>query len=134
MITGLPNPKETFLLGAGLDVMHHESLEWMATMEFWKYELRFFAEILYWKEPTEKAEDLFQSLLKRFEILHPRIDTELEAEVMGHEKYLADLLRNEQGSNWEYRDQHQKIKMLMLETTETYKAFKKDVFNYVKLL
>lgn len=134
MNKSLPNPKETFLLGAGLDVLHHESQEWLATIEFWKYELRFFAEILYWKEPQEKIEDLFQSLLKRFEALHPKIDTELENEVMDHEKYLADILRNEQGSNWEYREKHKQIKLLMLETTEMYKAFKKDVFEYVKLL
>jgi hypothetical protein len=134
MITGLPNPKETFLLGAALDVLHNESQEWLATIEHWKYELRFFSEILYWKKPKKKDEDLFKSLLKEFEKIKPLINSGLEKEVMDHEKYLADLLRNKQGSNWEYREKHKQIKSFMLETTSIYKAFKKDVFDYVKLL
>ena len=133
MNTGLPNPKSTFLLGAGLDVLHQESQEWLATIEFWKYELRFFAEILYWKEPITEYQVAFQNLLVQFDLLQSRIDSELEAMVMDHEKYLADLLRNEKGSNWEYRNKHKEIAEAIHDTTKRYKSFKKDVFEYVKL-
>ncbi len=116
MITGLPKPKTTYLLDAGFDVLHHESQEWLATIAFWKYELRFFAEvlywkepILYWKEPKESDDAPFQGLLDRFETIHSLVTIELEDEVMQHEKYLAGLMRNEKGSNWEYRDTHEKI-------------------------
>ena len=132
MITGLPNPKATYLLGAGLDVLHHESQEWLATIEFWKYELRFFAEILYWKEPVKENQELFEQLFNKFEALHQKVDSDLERAVMDHEKYLTDLMRNEKGSNWEYRAKHKEISVLMNNVTKEYKQFKKDVFEYVK--
>ena len=30
----IANPKQTFLLGAGLDILHHESKEWMENIAF----------------------------------------------------------------------------------------------------
>ena len=34
--TLISNPKAKFLLGAGLDVLHQESREWLDTISFWK--------------------------------------------------------------------------------------------------
>ena len=36
------NLKNTFLLGASLNILHQESREWMDAVEFWKDETRFF--------------------------------------------------------------------------------------------
>ena len=46
MNTTTLNPKRELLLGAGLDVLHQESQEWLDTIDFWKDETRFFANLL----------------------------------------------------------------------------------------
>ena len=46
MNTTTLNPKKELLLGAGLDVLHQESHEWLDTIDFWKDETRFFANLL----------------------------------------------------------------------------------------
>jgi hypothetical protein len=38
----ISNPKAQFLLGAGLDVLHHESTEWLETIAFWEDEMKSF--------------------------------------------------------------------------------------------
>ncbi|WP_340155098.1 hypothetical protein [uncultured Winogradskyella sp.] len=42
MDTLISNPKAQYLLGAGLDVLHFESREWLDTVDFDKDEVRFF--------------------------------------------------------------------------------------------
>ncbi len=46
----ISNPKVQFLLGAGLDVLHFESGEWLETIAFWKDEVKFFDNLLKKKE------------------------------------------------------------------------------------
>lgn len=55
MNTTISNPKEKLLLGAGLDVLHFESREWMDTIDFWKDEVRFFEDLLKKKESIDES-------------------------------------------------------------------------------
>ena len=56
MNTKTLNPKTEYLLGAGLDVLHFESREWLDTIDFWKDEIRFFNDLLKHKEASEKKQ------------------------------------------------------------------------------
>ena len=47
MNTVTSNPKTEFSLGAGLDVLHFESREWLDTIDFWKDEIRFFNDFFF---------------------------------------------------------------------------------------
>ena len=53
MKTKTKNPKIELLLGAGLNVLHQESREWLSTVAFWKDETRFFTDLLNKREINE---------------------------------------------------------------------------------
>ncbi|MBA3706528.1 MAG: hypothetical protein H0W84_11715 [Bacteroidetes bacterium] len=38
----LANPKSKYLLDAGLEILHEQSIEWLNDIEFWHDEIAFF--------------------------------------------------------------------------------------------
>ncbi|SDE45893.1 hypothetical protein SAMN05421636_105150 [Pricia antarctica] len=127
-----PNPKRELLLGAGLDVLHQESREWLETIAFWKDETKFFFNLLDKKETKESE---YGHMLKYLDTIHENLFDYLADDITDHEKLLSRLEKNEKGlSDADYRDEHQKLNESMVLFENDFKEFKKMVFGYAKKL
>ena len=130
--TKTENPKIELLLGAGLNVLHQESREWLSTVAFWKDETRFFTDLLNKREINETE---YGKMLKNLDTVHENLFDYLSDDIVAHEKLLARLEKGEKGiSDGNYRDQHRKINKRMEVFFEEFKDFKKMVFGYVRKL
>jgi len=133
MKTKILNPKAKLLLGAGLDVLHFESREWIKTIDFWKDEVRFFDHLLKKKVSTDKNKHEYSSMLENLDKIHSDLFKDLEDSIIQHEKLLSRIEKSEKGlSDADYRDQHHRIQTKMKTFTNEFKTFKKIVFEYVK--
>ena len=133
MNTALLNPKTTLLLGAGLDVLHFESREWIETINFWKDEIKFFDNLLKKKVIRDESKKEYAEMLNNLDKIHEGLYNDFEDAIMAHEKMLSKLQQGEKGlSDGEYREKHR----LLLGRMETFKnefhQFKKIVFNFAK--
>ncbi|HAF79090.1 MAG TPA: hypothetical protein DCG42_17410 [Maribacter sp.] len=129
------NLKNTFLLGASLNILHQESREWMDAVEFWKDETRFFENLLHKKKPLDEDKALHAQLILSLKNVSLDLLDELEDDVKDHEKLLARLMKEEKGiSDWEYRESHSKLKKRINKVQQDFNSFKKLVFTYVKSL
>jgi len=135
MKTLILNPKEQFLLGAGLDVLHFESREWLNTIAFWKDEVNFFENLLKRKESSKKSNPDFEKMLNNLDKIHVDLFEDLEDSIRQHEQLLSKIERKEQGlSDYDYREQHKRIKNRITVFKTDFKSFKNIVFDYVKPL
>lgn len=133
MKSATANPKAQFLLGAGLDVLHFESREWLDTIAFWKDELKFFDLLLKKNKASEKSNPDFEKMLKNLDKIHVDLFEDLEDSIVEHEKLLSRIERGEKGlSDADYRAKHNIILLRMNTFTQDFKVFKSIVFNYVK--
>lgn len=127
------NPKANLLLGAGLDVLHFESKEWLATLSFWKDELRFFEQLLKKDIAAEESKQQFAEMLKNLDKIHKDLFHDFENDIKAHEKLLSRLELKEKGlSDETYREQHRQLKRRMETFKTDFKQFKMIIFNYVK--
>ena len=130
METKIKNPKTELLLGAGLDVLHQESREWLENIAFWKDEANFFADLLSAKEAGISQ---YGKVLTNLDKIHENLFDYLSEDIAAHERDLSDLLAGEKdGSDSEYRAAHRKLKERMELFTEDFKDFKRMVFGYAK--
>ena len=135
MNTLISNPKTHFLLGASLNVLHHESKEWLENIAFWKDEAKFFDKLLNQKYPTEENKYIYLNMLEMLRKIHGDFINHLEADVKEHESMLAKLQQNKVGqSDWDYREKHRHIKSQIATMRNEFRAFKRIIFEYVKNL
>ena len=133
MNTVTSNPKTEFLLGAGLDVLHFESREWLDTIDFWKDEVRFFNDLLKKKEASEKNNSEYESMLKNLDQVHSDLFNDLRESVVKHEQLLSNIELSKKGlSDNDYRDKHTQLLSRINTFTKDFKTFKKVVFDYSK--
>lgn len=129
----ISNPKEQFLLGAGLDVLHFESREWLDTIDLYKDEVRFFEDLLKKKEASKNSNPDYERMLKNLDKIHKDLFEDLEQSILEHEKLLSRIELAEKGlSDNDYREKHQKIRLRMNTFTKDFKVFKRIVFDYSK--
>ena len=127
----ISNPK-TVLLGAGLDVLHFESMEWLDTIAFWKDETRFFNDLLTKKE-TKVSE--YGKMLQNLDKIHENLYDYLADDIMAHERLLSRLEKGEKGiADGDYREKHRGLQERMKLFTNDFREFKKMVFGYAKKL
>ena len=135
MKTKIANPKAKLLLGAGLDVLHFESQEWINTIDFWKDEVRFFEHLLKQKESKKESQQDYSIMLKKLDQIHRDLFEDIEEDIIEHEQFLSRLENGESGlADASYRDKHKSLTHRMDTFREDFKAFKKIVFEYVKQL
>ena len=135
MTTAISNPKTKYLLGAGLDVLHYESKEWLNTIAFWKDEAKFFDNLLKLKESSEMKYPDFEKMLKDLKKIHLDLFKDLEDTIREHEQLLARIQRAEKGlSDSNYREKHTQIKDRITVFESDFKTLKKIVFDYIKQL
>ncbi len=132
MNSKISNPKRDLLLGAGLDVLHQESREWIETIRFWKDETKFFANLLD-RKITEESE--YGNMLKYLDKTHANLFDYLVDDIIAHEKLLSLLHKGEKGlADADYRDEHRRLYESMILFENDFKEFKKMVFGYAKKL
>ena len=132
MKTKIANPKKELLLGAGLNILHQESQEWLDTVAFWKHEIIFFSELLTEKETKESD---YGRILKNLDKIHENLFDYLTHDIINHEKFLSRLVKGESGiSDENYREQHRKLNEQMELFGQNFKDFKMMVFGYIKKL
>jgi len=129
------NIKTEFLLGAGLDVLHFESKEWLETIAFWKDEIKFFDILLRKQVAIDKKEREFTDMLKNMDKIHSDLFDFLADDIMEHERLLARVEKGEKGlADADYRDKHRHLKLRMEVFSADFRIFKNMVFGYAKEL
>jgi hypothetical protein len=127
------NPKIQYLLGAGLDILHFESREWLETIAFWKDEVRFFDNLLKKKEASEKNNSDYEKMLINIDKIHRDLFEDLEDSIIEHEQLLSRIEMAEKGlSDNDYREKHKHLFSRMNTFKNDFKTFKRIVFDYVK--
>jgi hypothetical protein len=127
------NTKVELLIGAGLDVLHFESVEWLETIAFWKDEARFFDMLLNKKEASESKNPAYQKMLINLDKIHNDLFEDLEDRIIEHEKLLSNIVQGQKGlSDNDYREKHRKIMLRLEGFTGDFKIFKRLVFEYMK--
>jgi hypothetical protein len=132
MKTTTKNLKTALLLGAGLDVLHQESREWLETIAFWKDETKFFGNLLQKKEANTSP---YGKMLENLDKIHENLFDYLAHDVIEHEQLLSRLYKGEKGlADWDYREKHRSLGERIDLFTNDFREFKKMVFGYVKKL
>jgi len=135
MNTTITNPKTELLLGAGLDVLHFESKEWLSDIAFFKDETRFFTDLLKKKKTKDIAQSAYSKILENLDSVHAELFDYLADDILAHEKLLSRLEKGEKGlADGDYRDKHRQLKKRMETFTSNFREFKKMVFGYAKKL
>ena len=135
MNTLIANPKAQYLLGAGLDVLHFESREWLDTLDFYTDEVRFFENLLNKKEASKNNNPEYEKMLKDLDKIHKDLFDDLKESIIKHEQLLSRIELSEKGlSDNDYREKHQHIYNKMNTFSNDFKTFKKIVFDYSKRL
>lgn len=135
MKTASLNPKTQYLLGAGLDVLHFESSEWLETIDFWKDEIRFFDDLLKKKEGSDKSNPEYERMQKNLDKVHSDLFDDLKDSLVAHEQLLSKLDLGEKGlSDDDYRKKHQHLLSRISTFKNDFKTFKRIVFDYTKEL
>ena len=132
MVSENLNPRTTVLLGAGLEVLHFQSREWLEKIEFWKDEVQFFENLLNSRTFDHGQHDL-KALLVNLDAIHENLFEDIEENIRQHEKALSGLLKGEKGlSDADFRRKHQKLMLRMERIEKDFRSFKTIVFDYVK--
>lgn len=135
MKTAILNPKAQFLLGAGLDILHFESKEWLETIAFWKDEIRFFENLLNKKAAFENTKSEFTNMLKNLDKIHLDLFEDLKDSIVEHERLLSRIVKGEKGvSDAHYREKHHNLFLRINTFKSDFKAYKQIIFDYSKNL
>lgn len=133
MKTKISNPKTELLLGAGLNILHFESREWLEAIAFWKDEVHFFDDLLKKREASEKNKPDYANMLRNLDKIHADLFEDLEDSIIKHEQLLSRIELAEKGlSDGNYREKHHHLSLRMETFTKDFKAFKSIVFDYAK--
>jgi hypothetical protein len=133
--------KSSYLLEAGIDVLHEESMEWLNEITFWAEECAFlfalFVKNIHSQKevPLSMKEDLLhiERELLRLRRSGGELDR-LKHDVEQHERFLALLLESQMGAERNCRDDHKDLAVNFLLFEKKFKSFKKDIFAFVKKL
>jgi hypothetical protein len=129
------SPKTTFLLDAGLDVLHEQSTEWLNEIAFWRDETAFFYSLIVTKTfksvPTNSKNDLEKIEKELISITGGELD-KLENAVAEHEKFLSYLMECQDENQESYRDKHKELTHTFNQFEKRYKFLKKEIFSFVE--
>lgn len=135
MKTKKVNPKNILLLGAGLNILHFESQEWLEDIAFWKDEARFFENLLIKRKAKNEKQKEYSKMLTGLDKIHKDYFEDLQETIMKHERILSKIEDGEKGlSDGNFREEHRKIKDRMTTFTADFRSFKKIIFDYAKHL
>jgi hypothetical protein len=129
------NPKRELLLGAGLDVLHFESREWLSKIEFWKDELRFFNTLLMKNKSSKEKNTIYEDMLIMLDDLQTDSFEMLKGNITSHDNLLSAMIKSVNTiSDESYREKHRVIQNQISSFESDFNAFKKLVFKHEKSL
>jgi len=130
----LMNSKTDYLLEASLESLHAESMEWLNEIDFWSDEMTFFYRLLR-KNQSNKAFPTAELAAVEMELVSLTSDkvNKLRNEIQSHERSLSAVMKNTSSGEEEgYRAKHRQLVKDINETYILIKAFKKEVFSFVR--
>jgi hypothetical protein len=133
----LTSSKQTYLLEAGLEILHEQSNEWLNEIAFWREEVAFYYAIIIKKTHLSvplHSKDALNMIEKELEIISGGKLDSLQKEVEQHEKALYMFLKDKVGSERDYRDAHKKLTHEFENFEEKLKQVKRDIFSLMKLI
>ncbi len=131
----LRSPKTTYLLEAGLEVLHQQSREWLSEIIFWRDETAFFYSLIVKKTLKSvplNAKNKIQKIENELIKITGADLGNLESEVIQHEHYLNRLILTNRLDEREYRNKHRELTLKFMEFEYRLKNLKKEVFNLVE--
>lgn len=133
----LTTAKSAYLLEAGLEVLHQQSMEWLSDIAFWKDEVAFFYALVVSKTLKELPVNAKDSIAKiegeLIRMTGGELD-ELQQEVEMHEYYLNQMLQSKREDQEAYREKHKQMAGKFERFEKQFKVLKKDIFKLVESL
>lgn len=131
----LTTPKTVYLLEAGLEVLHAQSIEWLNEIAFWKDESAFLYALIV-KKSLKSVPINSKSIIQKIEqeliaITGGELD-QLQKEVEHHEVFLNDLLESTYLPESNYRKVHEQLTTRFQQFEKRFKDLKSDVFKLVE--
>lgn len=132
----LTSPKSMYLLDAGLDVLHSQTIEWMNEIAFWRDEAAFLYALVVKNTlksiPVEGKETLEKIEKDLLSLTGGELD-ELQQIVAKHENFLGLLLENDYDGEESYREKHRVLTVQFHDLEKRFKNLKREIFEFVKL-
>lgn len=133
----LTSPKATYLLEAGLEILHEQSNEWLNDISFWREEIAFFYAIIIKKTHASvpvDAKDALQQIEEELGLISGGELEKLQKEVEEHEKSLYMFLAKKTGNERAYRETHKKLVHEFEDFEKKFREIKRAIFNLIKLI
>jgi hypothetical protein len=133
----LTSSKKTYLLEAGIEILHEQSIEWLNEIAFWREEIAFFYAIIIKKTHLSvpmHSKDAISLIENELDIISGGSLEKLQSEVEAHEKALFKFLNDKTGTEREYRDAHKKLTHEFENFEKKLKLIKRDIFGLMKLI
>lgn len=133
----LTSPKATYLLEAGLEILHEQSNEWLNDISFWKEEIAFFYAIIIKKTHVSvplDAKDSLQQIEEELGLISGGELEKLQKEVEEHEKSLYMFLKKKTGTERAYRETHKKLAHEFEDFEKKFREIKRNIFSLIKVL
>ena len=135
MKTLKPSTSE-YLLSAGIETLHQQTMEWLEDVAFWRDEAAFLYSLEISKTMKEipvKAKDKLDKLNNELiQIASDDIDN-LYNKIEAHEAYLDQLITSKREDEETYREKHEELASEVIKLGARLRALKKDIFDIVKL-
>jgi len=128
----ISDPKTSYLLEAGLDVLYAETKEWQGELELMTSELRFYTNLLKSKVIKLEKEKQWERLLENMGKLSQAVTSELEQDVRSHEKELAQLLGSKSSDDARYRSRHTQLRKKVDQMREDIRTEKMLMFRFLE--
>jgi hypothetical protein len=133
----LTSPKSSYLLEAGLEILHEQSNEWLNEISFWREEIAFFYAIIikktYLSVPVH-SKNAISLIEKELDIISSGQLDKLQKEVEDHERSLYKFLKDKVGTDMEYRETHKKLAHEFENFEKKLRLIKRDIFGLMKLI
>jgi len=133
----LTSSKTTYLLEAGLEILHEQSNEWLNEIAFWREEIAFFYGIIVKKTHLSvpmHSKDSISLIERELDIISGKQLEKLQNKVEEHERSLYKFLKDKVGTEREYRDAHKKLTHEFENFEKKFKLIKRDIFGLMKLI
>ena len=122
------------LLEISLEDLHRNTIDWIQSIDFWRFELGFAQKLVDQVNARtrtvddKKRIDHFQNLIIYY---RSQLLPELEEDLVRHEGYLKQLIQDRVHYNDQmYRDVHKKFEDQVTSFDQNFRAFKRDLYHF----
>ena len=132
----LTSPKAQYLLFAGVEVLHEQSIEWLNEIAFWRDETAFLYSLLVNKTlrfvPITAKNNIERVEAELITLTGGELD-DLQQAVELHEKVLNNVVSGKHTADEQsYREQHYQLTLTFNKFETRFKFLKKEIFDLAK--